>query len=422
MNTSLNTANRSIPTVIFALAACMALQMTSFAIILPIFPLRFEQMGAGVQALGLSTMAYAISNTLASPYMGGLSDRWSRRKVLLVALLVYVLAFLGYLLAPTVIIFITLRGVAGIFTAGLIPAVMGIIADKTPAIQRGRYIGIVNGGGAIGWIIGPLIGGALNDNWGIPAAFICSISIAAITWIIALITIPETRPDLPDPTPIPPSKDSISQQPGLISRMVHSFHGLPQPLAPFVVLMLVSFAVFISWAFIEPEFFFYAYNGLGWSSSQLGLVMSTYGVAMMLGEFGLGHLSDRFGRTPVLVIGLLFFSMQYIGLVFFSGFAWITLFFILAGLGNALFDPALNAYLLDITPPSQEGRVMGLKNTAGSFGNVLGPALIVLASSHLPSRMIFLCSAVLIILITLISLVILNQKKRPISEVSEVSL
>jgi len=422
MNTSLDTANRSIPTVIFALAVCMALQMTSFAIILPIFPLRFEQMGAGVQALGISTMVYAISNTLASPYMGALVDSWSRRKVLLIALVVYILAFTGYLLAPTVLIFIALRGVAGIFTAGLIPSVMGIIADKTPVSQRGRYIGIVNGGGAIGWIIGPLIGGTLNDRWGIPAAFIFSIAIAAITWIIALMTIPETRPILSAPSTVSQPFVKANRRPGLVSRMVGIFRSLPRPLAPFVVLMLISFSVFISWAFIEPEFFFYVYDGLNWSSSQLGMVMSVYGVAMMLGEFGLGHLSDRFGRTPVLVIGLVFFAMQYVGLVFFSSFAWIALIFLLSGLGNALFDPALNAYLLDITPPSQEGRVMGFKNTAGSLGNVMGPAMIVLVSSHIPSRMVFLCSAVLIILVTLISGFILNQKRQPLPEISEVSL
>jgi len=53
-----------------------------------------------------------------------------------------------------------------------------------------------------------------------------------------------------------------------------------------------------AWAFIEPRFMFYAYDDLGWSSSMLGLVMSTYGISMMLGEFSLSHLSDQWGRKP----------------------------------------------------------------------------------------------------------------------------
>jgi MFS family permease len=58
---------------------------------------------------------------------------------------------------------------------------------------------------------------------------------------------------------------------------------------------------------------FFAYDDLGWSSSMLGLVMSTYGVALMLGEFGLSRLSDKLGRKPVIVAGLILSSAQFIG-------------------------------------------------------------------------------------------------------------
>ena len=99
-------------------------------------------------------------------------------------------------------------------------------------------------------------------------------------------------------------------------------------------------SVMFAWAFIEPQFMFYAYDGLGWTSSQLGLTMSTYGLACMVGEFALAQISDRLGRKPVLVVGLGLFSAQFIGLVIFRDANWIMASFILAGLVNALFDPA----------------------------------------------------------------------------------
>ena len=62
-----------------ALAACMALQMTSFVMILPLFARRLSDFGAGVDALGLSALAYALAATFAAPFLGSLADTIGRR-------------------------------------------------------------------------------------------------------------------------------------------------------------------------------------------------------------------------------------------------------------------------------------------------------------------------------------------------------
>ena len=67
---------------------------------------------------------------------------------------------------------------------------------------------------------------------------------------------------------------------------------------------------------------------------MLGMAMSTYGIAMALGEFGLSQLSDRLGRKPVILFGLILFSAQYIGLAFFQNYLLIVASFVVAGLGN----------------------------------------------------------------------------------------
>src|SRR5512144_2115303 len=61
------------------LAVCMALQMTSFVIILPLFARRFAELGAGADALAASSMAYALAATISAPFMGALADRVGRR-------------------------------------------------------------------------------------------------------------------------------------------------------------------------------------------------------------------------------------------------------------------------------------------------------------------------------------------------------
>lgn len=394
--------SRQTTTNLVSLALCMALQMTGFVMILPLFARRFGDLGAGVEALGVSAMAYALTSMLAAPWMGALADRFGRRLVVFVSLAAYVLAFSGYLLATSAWLLVVLRGLAGVFTAGLVPAMTSIVSDIAPANHRAQWIGILNGGGSFGWIVGPALGGLLYDQFGYGVPFAIAIGMAAAALLMAVLLIPATHSRA-----IGRADTLPKQAPG--------FHGmreaLPASLPTFSFLMLISFGVMFAWAFIEPQFMFYAYDHLGWTSSQLGLVMSTYGVALMLGELTLSQLSDRLGRKPVLVLGLALFSAQFLGLVLFRNPAWIVLSFVLAGLGNALYDPALSAHVLDIAPPEARARIMGLKGMVGSLGNMLGPALVVLFTPAINPQGIFLIAASLVLLLTLTSGLALQTSK-----------
>jgi MFS family permease len=390
--------------VMIALAVCMALQMTSFVMILPLFARRFSELGAGVEALGASAMAYALTSTLAAPFMGALADRLGRRPLVLFSLAIYILAFSGYLLASSATVFIGLRGLAGALTAGLMPAVTGIVADLAPKERRAQWIGIVNGGAAVGWIAGPLLGGVFYDQWGYQVPLAVSTTMAVATFVTALLVVPETRSGQRRPGAATPQPRKHSLPVSLDSALRDFQKTLPTALAAFVLLLSIYFAVMFAWAFIEPKFMFYAYDDLGWSSSMLGLVMSTYGIAMMVGEFGLSQMSDHFGRKPVIVIGLALFAAQFIGLAFSRSYVLIALTFVIAGLGNALFDPALSAHLLDISPAEHQARILGVKSAAGSLGNILGPALVVMLSPRLQAQGIFLTATGVVFLVALLTL------------------
>ena len=384
--------------ILVAMACCMALQMTGFVMILPLFARRFESFGAGVEALGMSALAYALTSTIAAPFMGMLADRLGRRPIILLSLAAYVMAFSGYLFAASAWLFIALRGIAGALTAGLIPAMMSIVGDLAAEDRRAQWIGIVNGGASVGWIVGPLFGGMLYDRFGYVVPFAISIAMELLALLLAAFLVRETYK---------PSAHRTG--PHLVQ--TGGFPMLPT-LPAFYLLMFVSFGVMFAWAFIEPRFMFYAYDDLGWTSARLGLVMSTYGLACMFGEFALGQLSDRLGRKPVLVLGLALFSAQFIGLVIFRDATWIVISFILAGLGNAIFDPALSAHFLDITPPENTARILGLKSTAGSLGNMLGPGLVVLITPFVSPQVVFLLSSVLVLVLTLAAAFALRAPQR----------
>jgi MFS family permease len=264
---------------------------------------------------------------------------------------------------------------------------VSMVGDLAPQTRRGQWIGIVSGGASAGWIAGPLLGGLLYDRFGYGVPFAASIGMAACALLLAFFLIPETHP---------PAAQTGSSSP----TWRQGWQALPSR-STFLLLMLISFGVMFAWAFIEPKFMFYAYDDLAWTSSQLGLVMSAYGMAFMIGEFTLGQLSDRLGRKPVLVLGLALFSAQFIGLVIFRDPIWIVVSFILAGLGNALYDPALSALILDITPPEHTAGMLGLKSTAGSLGSLLGPALVVLMTPFATPQIVFLIAASLVAMLIL---------------------
>src|SRR5574341_330477 len=178
--------------ILVALSLCMALQMTGFVMILPLFARRFESFGAGVEALGVSALAYALTSTIAAPFMGMLADRFGRRPIILLSLVAYALAFSGYLFATSVWWFIVLLGLAGALTAGLVPAMTSIVGDLAAENRRAQWIGIVNGGASLGWILGPLFGGMLYDRFGYIVPFAISIAMELLALLLAAFLVKET--------------------------------------------------------------------------------------------------------------------------------------------------------------------------------------------------------------------------------------
>jgi MFS family permease len=376
----------------------MALVMTGHVMLMPLFARRFESFGAGVQALGISDAVAALAATIAAPFIGMLADRFGRRPILLVSLAGTVLAFGGFLFAASTGLLILLRGVAGVFSAGLLPAAVSMVGDLAQENRRAQGIGLVSGGAGAGWVAGPVLGGLLYDRFGYVVPFAAAIGMAAAALVVAALLVPEAY------TPATPAGPRHAA-----GRL--RWGALPGG-SSVVLVLLITFGVMLAWTFIGPQLMFYAYDDLGWTSAQMGLIMSTYGVAFMIGQLGLGRLSDRVGRRPVVVLGLALFSAQFAGLLLFREVAWIVASFIVAGLGNALYDPALSAIILDSTPRALTARMMGLKATAASLGNLLGPTLVVLIAPLAGPQVVFLISAVLVALLVVVAATGLQPAQR----------
>ena len=398
-------------TAILLLAASIALMMTGLGIVMPVFARRLGELGGGVEALGLMTMAFGGAQFFAAPFMGSLADRIGRRPPILIALTAFIVANIGYLLAPNTTVFVVIRGAAGAFTAGLSPAAMAMVADTVPERERARWIGILMGGYGIGLIFGPVLGGLLYDAWGFAAPFLASAGMGVLALLAALFLVPETRtPEIRLHQLLRQRRDAAraARAPG---RAAARLAWLPRPLFLFATLLTVDFMGTFAFTFIEPQMIFYFYDQLGWSTVQFGLVVAVYGVAMFLGQTTLGQLSDRYGRRPIITLGMLLNASLYAGLAFLTNFGTILVVAAVAGLGAALISPALGALLLDITEEKHRSRVLGFKNSALSLAGVLGPLLVVFATRLTDARGIFLMAGGLVVAGALLAFLRLREPR-----------
>ena len=397
--------------IIIFLAICTALQMTSYGMIFPLFARKIGDFGDGVEVLATSVMAYSLAGVIAAPFMGSLADRFGRRPLILGSFAIFTAAFTGYYLAATSLLFIVIRGLAGALTAGLGPATMGLVADIAPEDERARWIGIIGGGTSAGFIIGPVVGGLLYDKWGYGPPFLASIGLALLTLLITFFAIPEThtREERHRETLIQKRAARLKPETGTAVSFMAS---LPHPLLAFGTLLFINLSMIFAWFFIDPQLPFYVFDELGWSTAQFGAAISFYGWATLIGSLTLGQSSDRLGRKPILIIGLILHSAQYVGLML-SNIYWVIIAaFIIAGLGEALLNPALSAAYLDITPEEHRSRAMGIKGAVGSLGSLLAPALVVIIVGTVPPQSVFLISAALILATALLVFIALRLPDR----------
>jgi MFS family permease len=394
--------------IILLLSASVALMMTGYGLVMPVFARRLSEFGDGVEELGLMTMSFALAQMIGAPLMGSLADSRGRRPIILLGLTTVTFQYIGYLLAPSTIYFILIRGIAGFLSAGLFPAAMGVVADLVPENQRARWAGIIMGSYAVGMIFGPVIGGVLYDGFGYAAPFVLSAVVAFLALIAAFIMIPETRTSeirLSESLRIRHAKPQQVQRPSI-------WEALPHPLYIFGTLLLIDFINSFSFAFVEPQMIFYFYDVLNWSTTQFGIVVGIYGLASVIGQIGLGQLSDKWGRKPLILLGMIPNIFFFSSLAVLKDYYLMMIGAVFAGLGNALISPAANAFYLDITAEEHRSRIIGIKGSFLSLGGVLGPLAVVAVAGVMASQYVFWIASGLVLFALVLGVIFLREPQR----------
>src|SRR5438477_5375940 len=188
-------SSRSITVALTFMIGCITLMMTGFAVIIPVFPQRLQALGLGPETLALMEGAFGLGMFLFSTPMGIWSGRIGRKPILFILLAGFIVTNLLLAFVNVPLLFIPIRFVEGMLLSGLIPAAMSMVGDTIPLSKQGRWIGFLTTAQAVGFALGPGIGGFLYQTLGFTSPFLLSAGIALVASLLAIFMVPETLPE-----------------------------------------------------------------------------------------------------------------------------------------------------------------------------------------------------------------------------------
>ena len=171
----------------------------------------------------------------------------------------------------------------------------------------------------------------------------------------------------------------------------------------------------LGFGIIIPNLAYYA-KEIGATTTEIAILMSIYSGMQLLFAPIWGRLSDKHGRKPAILLGLLGNAAALIGFGLATDYAWLFIARSAAGIASAAVLPSVMAYVADVTTSEERGRGMGLMGAAMGLGFILGPAIGGIMGSH---DMPFFVAGGLSLLTFLFALILLPEslQKDPTGEV-----
>lgn len=333
----------------------MFMIMVGFSILFPVLPYYIEQFGATSLHMGLLMSIYSVMQFIFSPFWGNLSDRVGRKPVLLVGLAGFTLSFVFMALSTELWMLFAARVFAGVLSSAALPTAMAYVADSTDPKARAKGMGIIGAAMGLGVIFGPAIGGGLS-TYGLHVPFYASATVTALTFLIALLRLPESRPG-----------DGAHRARAPFWAL---FTG------PHAILYTVAFVVSFAMAGLESTLAFYASDRFGLTSTSMGWLFAFLGLVMAIVLGGLiGRFTRIFGEVTLMRAGLLISAIGFALIVESWSTLTLSLFLAVFGAGNAFIRPTVSALISRRSPADRQGLAIGMLDSADSLGRITGPAV-----------------------------------------------
>ena len=344
----------------------LVLAIVGFGLLIPVLPrLIVEFKGgdytSGSHAYGWLISIFALMQFIGSPILGSLSDRYGRRRIILIATAGSALDYVIMAVSPSLGWLFVARSIAGL-TAGVMSTANAYIADVTPPEKRAGAYGLLGAAFGLGFVIGPLLGGVLGEiNIRLP--FWVAAGCAAVNWFWGLLVLPESlSPDH--------RRDFSWKRANPIGALL-ALKRFPAVLGlaeSYFILMMAQSMMFTTWALYTD----YRYH---WSPRDVGLSLMFVGVLSGLVQAVLvKRIVPRIGDTKAVAIGLSISVLAYLGYGL-AEYGWVLYVIMVAGSFAGIAGPALQSYITKHVPPNEQGAVQGVFSGLQSLSAIPGPFL-----------------------------------------------
>jgi MFS family permease len=308
--------------------------------------------------VGLLIALFGLVNSILQPFAGAFIDQVGRRKpFILGGLILMAIATLGFVLVGRFTELLLMRSLQGIGVALTIPAALALMTSSSKKETRGGSMGIYTTSRMVGFATGPLVGGALYDNFGFNAAFLVGAAFIVGAIILVQLWIQEEAPKKSRDNP---GKFRIID-PSLLSAGI-----LGVAFATFV--MASGFTMMSA---LENQF----NQRLHMSAFVFSIAFSALLFSRIFTQVPLGRLSDRIGRKPIIVAGLVLLAPSTALLGYAASVTQLTILRLLQGIGSAAVAAPAFAVAADLAQAGGEGRQMSIITMGFGLGIALGPLL-----------------------------------------------
>jgi MFS transporter, DHA1 family, tetracycline resistance protein len=344
----------------------LLIDVTGFGIIIPVLPKLITELTQGDLSTasrwgGLLMFTYSFMQFLCAPIIGGLSDKFGRRPVLLATLGAFGLDFILQGFAPTIWWLFIGRLIAGITGASFSTA-GAYIADVSPPEKRAQNFGIMGAAFGVGFILGPLIGGLLAP-FGSRVPFFAAAGLALVNFLYGFFILPESlKPENRRPFEWKRA-NPLSSLLRLRSKPI-----LLSMIGALSFIYIAAHANQSTWSYIMMDKF-------RWNAKMVGISLAWVGLTVGVVQGGLTRIIiPKLGQTRSIYVGFMFNIIGFL-LFAFSTQSWMIFAFMIPFALGGLAGPAIQGILSNQIPPNEQGELQGTMSSVMSITSIIGPLL-----------------------------------------------
>ena len=349
-------------------------------------PFYAEHFGASPGIVTLLMATYSLMQFVAAPFIGSMSDRYGRRRVILISLVGTCVAYVFMAYASSLVMLFAARALAGLF-AGNIAAAQAYIADITTPENRARGMGFFGAAFGLGFIFGPMIGGILSGSASgsinFQAAPLFAASLSSIAAFLVVVLLKESRK---------------------VGSVNSGGRGWFAPIylavrrADMKRLIYLFLLVMFVFAGLEATIALWAERQFLWGPREVGYLFAYVGVIAAVVQGGIiGPATRRWGEMRVIILGLCGLVAGFALMPVASGMSLLLVATALLAGGFGLCNPALNSLISRRASSDSQGAVLGVAQSGASLARILGPAFAGAVFSSLGRHAPYIIGALLLL-------------------------